>query len=220
MLGFKPVIEIKGDKFQYTSRITVKDAQVMNDKLKQYEEEIYPYFDIFIHLSPVELNQVYQWRLQQENHMKATRGVNGLSDKQVKDFVETYMPAYELYLPRLDKVGFFSQGYEGESLKPYEGLNRSDKGYSQPKRHLRIVLDSDRKVTQCLPLVESTSTNKMTESRITKSPISPGNNLLFTKSLLYKCAFMGVIAAAGIFGYKRHSIMNSFFKFSKRLNKK
>lgn len=221
MLGFKPVLEIN-QPFQYTSRITVQDAQVMNDKLKQYEEEIYPYFDIFIHLSPVELSQVYQWRLQQEHHMKATRGVNGLSDEQVKDFVETYMPAYELYLPRLDKVGFFGQGYKGESLKAYEGLNRLDKGYSQPKRHLRIVLDSDRRVTQCLQLVESSTNKKMEESRLIKP--APITNNLFTKPLLYKCAFMGVVAAAaaaaGIFGYKRHSIMNSFFKFSKRLNKK
>ncbi|CAO3631402.1 unnamed protein product [Mucor hiemalis] len=212
MVGFKPVIQIKREKFQYTDRITVNDAKVMNEWLKQYEDEIYPYFDIFIHLSPADLNQVYQWRLQQEHHMKSTRGVNGLSDEQVKAFVETYMPAYELYLPRLDKVGFFSQGYEGESLKPYEGLNRLDKGYSQPNRHLRIVLDCDRRVTLCQPLPEFT----IKEAQITR----PNNkNNFFTKSLVYKCAFMGIVAA-GIFGFKRHSIMNSFFKLSKRFNKK
>lgn len=150
MLGFKPLLTVKTDFVG----CTLEDAEVMNNQLKAYEKILYPYLDIFIHLSPEKRDQVYLWRLQQEHHMKTSRGVDGLSDAQVKAFVETYMPAYQLYLPRLDKVGFFGQGYEGEPKKCYEGVERSDGGYGGHHKHLRIVLDSERKVSQSLTLPE------------------------------------------------------------------
>ncbi|KAI8982396.1 P-loop containing nucleoside triphosphate hydrolase protein, partial [Mycotypha africana] len=82
--------------------LTAEHLYQLDENLVPYEKEIYPFYDIFIHLSPENLQQVYQWRLEQEHTMKAVRKVEGLSDEQVKTFVDTYMPAYELYLPRLD----------------------------------------------------------------------------------------------------------------------
>ncbi|KAI8974905.1 P-loop containing nucleoside triphosphate hydrolase protein [Pilobolus umbonatus] len=131
MLGFKPLeedglVETYHELNLVYKGVTLEDVRVMNGRLREYEDRIYPYFDIFIHLSPLQLQQVYEWRLQQEHHMKSTRGVGGLSDERVRTFVDSYMPAYQLYLPSLDKVGFYSQCRN--TLKPYEGLNRMDRG--------------------------------------------------------------------------------------------
>ncbi|CAO3606930.1 unnamed protein product [Cunninghamella echinulata] len=160
---------------------TLTHLAIMNDFLMEYEKHIYPMIDVFLHLSPQQLDQVYQWRLQQEHYMKQTRHVKGLSDDQVLQFVDTYMPAYELYLPQLNKNGFFGfqqqQQQDREMFdnrkkyvsrrQPYsfEGLIRQDGGYScnQLARHLRLVLDKDRKVLSiqlihpCLPLTSSPS---------------------------------------------------------------
>jgi D-glycerate 3-kinase len=200
MLGFKP---LPPKALKTFDRLDLSQVQVMNSELAAYEQELYPYFDIFIHLSPARLDQVYQWRLQQEHHMKQTRGVTGLSDEAVRIFVDTYMPAYELYLPRLDKVGFYGQGYQGEKLKPYEGLYRADKGYSKPGRHLRLVLDQDRQVLESRSIQETTTIE-------TTAP-----NRFFTKKMIYRCAFVGVL---GLIGYKRQSIFHTLFKLSKKLS--
>ncbi|KAI8637658.1 P-loop containing nucleoside triphosphate hydrolase protein [Parasitella parasitica] len=209
MLGFKALPE---SNVKQHVNLKFDQVKVMNMELKKYEDELYPFFDIFIHLSPCELGQVYQWRLQQEHHMKQTRGVDGLSDEAVRVFVDTYMPAYELYLPRLDKVGFYGQGYLGESLKCYEGLKRLDGGYSQPDRHLRVVLDPDRKVVESGTIREMTLGSQPT----TRSPKAAPRSL-FTKKIVYRCAFIGVL---GLIGYKRNSIVNAFMRFSNKMSSK
>ncbi|KAF1803658.1 P-loop containing nucleoside triphosphate hydrolase protein [Mucor lusitanicus] len=207
MLGFKTLPE--KDVRQHV-HLKFDQVNVMNTELQKYESDLYPYFDIFIHLSPFKLEQVYQWRLQQEHHMKQTRGVDGLSDEAVRMFVDTYMPAYELYLPRLDKVGFYGQGYLGEPLKGYEGLKRADGGYSEPNRHLRVVLDQDRKVV-------ASGTLKETVMGPQKAAVlAPSSSRFFSKKLAYQCAFIGVL---GLIGYKRNSILNTFMKLSKKLTK-
>ncbi|CEP10980.1 hypothetical protein [Parasitella parasitica] len=209
MLGFKTLPE---SSVKQHANLDFDQVNVMNTELNKYEDELYPYFDIFIHLSPCKLDQVFQWRLQQEHHMKQTRGVDGLSDEAVRVFVDTYMPAYELYLPRLDKVGFYGQGYLGESLKRYEGLKRLDGGYSQPNRHLRVVLDQDRRVVESGTIREISVGAQQTA--MTSSTASTG---FFTKKLVYRCAFIGVL---GLIGYKRNSIVNGFIRLSNKLANK
>ncbi|CAO3639001.1 unnamed protein product [Cunninghamella blakesleeana] len=162
-LGFKSLsIEQLQQKYQQLSffkekknAFSLTHLAIMNEFLMDYEKQLYPLIDVFLHLSPHQLEQVYQWRLQQEHHMKQTRNVQGLSDDDVRQFVDTYMPAYELYLSQLDHFGFFgfnnNQGDKRKYIrKPYdfEGLHRLDDGYScnQLARHLRLELDKDRKV--------------------------------------------------------------------------
>ena len=53
---------------------------------------------------PAGVGAVFRWRLQAETAMRAA-GRPGLSDAQVADFVERFMPAYELYLPTLYRRG-------------------------------------------------------------------------------------------------------------------
>eukprot|EP00386_Alphamonas_edax_P014595 GDKI01044782.1.p1 GENE.GDKI01044782.1~~GDKI01044782.1.p1 ORF type:complete len:449 (-),score=79.74 GDKI01044782.1:104-1450(-) len=43
---------------------------------------------------------VYEWRLQQERALRAS-GKGGMSDEQVRDFVQRFMPAYDTYLPHM-----------------------------------------------------------------------------------------------------------------------
>ncbi|KAI9264417.1 P-loop containing nucleoside triphosphate hydrolase protein [Sporodiniella umbellata] len=193
MLGFKPLPETllestlrdKKETCPVFDSLSLGDLQTMNTALKQYETEIYPYFNSFIHLSPLNIQQVYQWRLEQERHMKSTRGVSGLSDEGVKQFVDTYMPAYELYLPQLDHNSIF--------------------GNKEAALHLRIVLDSERKVVQSNLLLDKP---KFTES-----------NLLNTKQWSWgsrKILFAGCALLIGYVGYKRHRVLDSFFRLYKK----
>jgi D-glycerate 3-kinase len=126
------------------SKFTFEEVSKINDNVKLYEDAIYPHFDIFCHMAPTSLENVYQWRLQQEHSMKATRGVGGMSDQQVRAFVDTYMPAYGLFLPNLTNYGFYHVSQD--QAKPYEGALRSDGQYSAPLRHLKLVLDLKRRV--------------------------------------------------------------------------
>ncbi|KAI7875708.1 P-loop containing nucleoside triphosphate hydrolase protein [Lichtheimia hyalospora FSU 10163] len=197
--GFKPLLS---DELERVHRHATPNSCIaklplaylsqMNTNLEQYESQLYSMFDIFIHLSPAKLEQVYNWRLQQEHHMKATRGVQGMSDQDVRAFVDTYMPAYELYLPRLDKVGFFGQGPQ-----------RHDRGYSAPGRHLRIVLDQERRVIDSVHIKEHLQPNSLSSTN-NMSPVYRFSRLLFT------CTVFG---ALGFLGYtRRHRVTDIFMR--------
>ncbi|KAG2183336.1 hypothetical protein INT43_006341 [Umbelopsis isabellina] len=134
------------------SKFTFEEVSKINDNLRLYEESIYPYFDIFCHMAPSSLDNVYQWRLQQEHSMKAARGVDGMSDQQVCAFVDTYMPAYGLFLPNLTKYGFYHESQD--QPQSYEGAIRIDGQYSAPLRHLRLILNPRRRVVESSRLDE------------------------------------------------------------------
>ncbi len=80
------------------------------------------HFDFFIHIDTNDLRNVYVWRLEQEHKMIAAKG-SGMSDEQVKAFIDRYMPSYEIYLDTL-RQGLFE-----------------DRG-----RMVRVVLDRQRSV--------------------------------------------------------------------------
>ncbi|KAI8080739.1 P-loop containing nucleoside triphosphate hydrolase protein [Gilbertella persicaria] len=196
MLGFKSLPEHVLSNF----KVNLDHVRVMNKALRSYEQQVYPFLDIFIHLSPQHISQVYEWRLQQEQHMKTTRGVDGLSDDAVRLFVDTYMPAYEMYLPRLNQVGFYGKGLYGEPIEPYEGMFRQDKGYSQPGRHLKVILDQGRRVVESITLREPIVQPKRTLL-----------NQIMSKKSVYR---MGLIGLIGFIGYRsRRSIFHLFLKF-------
>ncbi|CAG8512453.1 7785_t:CDS:2 [Paraglomus brasilianum] len=101
----------------------------INNNLKEYETSLYPFIDIFIHIDTEDINVVYKWRLEQEHRMIA-KGMTGMTDIEVKEFVNRYMPAYELYLPKLRENSFFEQN--GHSFEDISG------------RHLRLLIDENR----------------------------------------------------------------------------
>lgn len=83
---------------------TLKSVTTINNALKKYDE-ITAYLDVFIHIDALDLQFVYTWRLQQEAGLRATHG-SGMTDEEVKHFVDGYYPAYELYTTTLRKGVF------------------------------------------------------------------------------------------------------------------
>ncbi|KAF2759433.1 P-loop containing nucleoside triphosphate hydrolase protein [Pseudovirgaria hyperparasitica] len=83
-------------------------------------------FDCFIHLDTEKLENVYMWRSQQEHTLIQTKGT-GMGDEQVEEFIQGYMPSYEMYLGRLRK-GLFVGKENGEG------------------RHVRVVFGKEREI--------------------------------------------------------------------------
>lgn len=79
--------------------------QFVNEKLKGYSR-LWDKLDALVWLNAQDINFVYSWRLQQEHGMKAVLG-RGMTDDQVKNFVDGYMPAYEMYIDGLMRGELF-----------------------------------------------------------------------------------------------------------------
>ncbi|ORZ23381.1 P-loop containing nucleoside triphosphate hydrolase protein [Absidia repens] len=188
--------------------------EVINEFLVKYEQLLYPKMDIFLHLAPTELEQVYQWRLQQEHYMRQTRNVEGLADDAVRAFVDTYMPAYTLYLPRLNQVGFFGVE-QGQKCRDYEGWIRSDGGYSDNElaRHLRMMLDQNRRVVESrlISPANTGSGSSSSSSSSSSSRNSLGNYRWIRRStLILTACTLGYVGWATY--HRRHSLLQAFNK--------
>lgn len=85
----------------------------VNEKLKGYSE-LWEKLDAVVWLNAQDISFVYAWRLQQEHAMKAAVG-NGMTDDQVKNFVDAYMPAYEMYIDGLMNGAVF-KGKSGKQI--------------------------------------------------------------------------------------------------------
>jgi D-glycerate 3-kinase len=106
------------------SQHPLEHLQYVNEKLEGYSQ-IWDRFDALVWLNARDISFVYAWRLQQEHAMRAALG-RGMTDDQVKGFVDGYMPAYELYIDGLMHGDLFS-GKEGRKI-------------------LRLDYDHDRKI--------------------------------------------------------------------------
>ncbi|KAK5957173.1 hypothetical protein OHC33_001543 [Knufia fluminis] len=114
---------------------TPKSLNTINEALKEYDE-ITSQYDGLIHIDAEDPLYVYEWRLEQEHNLKKAKG-SGMSDEEVKNFVDGYYPSYELYVDGL-RMGVFrtlmQDKLEGEGDTDWEG------------RQLRLVVGRDRKV--------------------------------------------------------------------------
>lgn len=112
---------------------TRKNISEINQKLVDYVE-LWSMLDAFIQLSPVDgITNVYAWRLDQEHHMKAQNGGRGMTDQQVKQFVDRYIPGYV----------FFSDGVVRGSLS---AVDSDRKPPSWIGKSLRLMLGAQREV--------------------------------------------------------------------------
>ncbi|KAF7872581.1 hypothetical protein EAF04_003501 [Stromatinia cepivora] len=100
----------------------------INEKLKDYDY-ITNTFNIFIHIDAQDTQYVYEWRKQQEEALRREKGT-GMTDEQVKEFVDGYYPAYELFLGGVRRGIFRGKKPEGE----WDG------------KQLRLVVGKDRRV--------------------------------------------------------------------------
>lgn len=88
-------------------------VQSVNEALLMYTA-IWSYFDYFIFID-TDIANVHRWRLEQEHAMVSKTG-SGMTDLQVRDFVDRYLPVYELYYRQLcDKGSCIDR--EGASLR-------------------------------------------------------------------------------------------------------
>ncbi|CAG8529411.1 7788_t:CDS:2 [Paraglomus occultum] len=125
-----------GDKKPLFLSHALSHLLTINNNLKEYEASLYPFIDIFVHIDTKDIELVYKWRLEQEHRMIA-EGMTGMTDIEVKEFVDRYMPAYELYLPKLRETSFFEQN--GHNSEDVSG------------RHLRLLIDENRdKISQVI----------------------------------------------------------------------
>jgi D-glycerate 3-kinase len=67
----------------------------MNEFLKGYNE-LFSKIDAMVHISALDLKNVYKWRQQQELDLHRAKG-KGMTPEQVDKFVDGYWPAYVLY---------------------------------------------------------------------------------------------------------------------------
>ncbi|KAF8316121.1 hypothetical protein DL93DRAFT_2135297 [Clavulina sp. PMI_390] len=78
--------------------LAFEDIEQVNGLLGDYVEQVYPYFSGgFVQLAPppsTPYSLIYQWRLEQEHSMKAKNGGRGMTDEQVKSFIDRYIPGY------------------------------------------------------------------------------------------------------------------------------
>ena len=78
---------------------------------------LHEWFDAWIVIALSDMQLVYKWRSLAEEKMRAA-GLGGMSQAEVTDFVNRYMPAYQTYLPQLYKEGPERRGSkESESGK-------------------------------------------------------------------------------------------------------
>lgn len=128
-MGFLPInddeVKLMWEKADQKSPLKdhrLEDLLQINHNLIDYKERWYKYFSILLQVKTDDLQNIYAWRREQEHKMKASNGGIGMSDEQVKHFVDRYMPGYLLFLDKMN-----CDTYWKERLKT-------------------VLIDSDRKV--------------------------------------------------------------------------
>lgn len=121
-------------RLAYNSLESVTD---INNALKQYDR-LTDQFDLFVHIDAADPQFVYQWRLQQEQGLREKKG-SGMTDDQVRHFVDGYYPAYELYTETLRRGVF----------RPIDGEKETGNWQG---RQLRLVVGQDRKVLEVIKI--------------------------------------------------------------------
>ena len=99
-LGFQKVPNLNPDCSKYSIRFTNNDFEQVNDNLMAYTR-IYQNLDYFIQIKAQYIESVYKWRWQQEETLHEIKK-QGMNKQQVHDFVDRFMPCYDVYLQALD----------------------------------------------------------------------------------------------------------------------
>lgn len=150
-VGFRPIpdeaiislhkrttTEAQDPSSKYSGRLghnSLESVSTINNALKEYDE-ITSQFDGLVHIDAEDPLYVYAWRKEQEHNLIKAKG-SGMSDDEVKNFVDGYYPSYELYVDGLREGVFKTLKKEGSTgIDDWEG------------RQLRLIVGQDRKVKQ------------------------------------------------------------------------
>ncbi|WWC59808.1 uncharacterized protein I303_102370 [Kwoniella dejecticola CBS 10117] len=100
-LGFQSLpkerLKTQWDKGRTAKGHSWESVMQVNENLAELNRNVNTYFDCHVSITPLDLDYIYTWRLQQEHHMKRDNGGIGMTDDEVRLFVDRYMPCYELY---------------------------------------------------------------------------------------------------------------------------
>ncbi|TGZ82837.1 P-loop containing nucleoside triphosphate hydrolase protein [Ascodesmis nigricans] len=121
-VGFRALGETKGERLREAEGKWGEGVVEVDRALEEYDE-LWSMIDHLVHIDAQDLSFVYDWRLEQEHWLIKEKGM-GMTDDQVRQFVDGYMSGYELY---------------GESLR-----NGALKG--KGKKQLRVTIDKARDV--------------------------------------------------------------------------
>jgi D-glycerate 3-kinase len=102
---------------------SLQDLKTVNSLLRNTAEQLWGFFTVFIQLELASLSQIYFWRLEQEHAMMSRNGGIGMTDDQVKVFVDRYLPGYELWMNGI-KTGEFADRWRGRGLSLVYGPSR------------------------------------------------------------------------------------------------
>lgn len=95
--------------FNTNSHLTFPHILDMDRRLEEYARVLFRSFSCFVFLETRDLNYVYKWRLEQEHALIAECG-RGMTDGEVFQFVDRYMPAYEIYYRGTGQTGCVASG--------------------------------------------------------------------------------------------------------------
>lgn len=101
-LGFQP--------FDSDVDLVDPDLAPVNEFLRDFEE-VYSMLDGLIVIQVDDYRVVYQWREEAEQRMRAS-GKAGMSQEELKDFVDRFLPSYQQYLPKLYSSKIVPSGRE------------------------------------------------------------------------------------------------------------
>jgi D-glycerate 3-kinase len=102
-LGFGPVdgetLRARHAAAGIASTHPLSSLEQINEKLAEVEKATRGVFDAHVRIRPPggDYGVVYKWRLEQEHNMKEKNGGKGMSDEEVRRFVDRYMPVYEVW---------------------------------------------------------------------------------------------------------------------------
>lgn len=112
---------LRAGPFSQIQNYRLYEIEQLNENLKLYQN-IWKHLSKFIIFSTSDIQSVHKWRLEQEHQLIKEKG-QGMSDDQVKEFVDRYMPCYYLYYEHICD----------------EGIVKHENG------NLRIEIDDNRK---------------------------------------------------------------------------
>ncbi|PVU91712.1 hypothetical protein BB559_004002 [Furculomyces boomerangus] len=118
--GWKAKPKNHFNNFKQTLRHSPGSVKQINEMIKAHEELWYKLFDLFIYIRAEDQEYIYEWRWEQETKLQESLAKSGGGEKkgtmtrqQVNDFVDRFMPGYEVNGLELFKKGFFPiQGKE------------------------------------------------------------------------------------------------------------
>jgi len=119
----------------------------VNERLAEYTKW-WDLFDICVQISPPSETPylpIYKWRLEQEVDLKARRNGQGMTDEQVKTFVDRYIPGYHFFVQTVT-TGGYDQQTGLHHMPPWLQDEPPPSDKRPPARCLRMTIDENRRL--------------------------------------------------------------------------